>query len=399
MLHRCLHARIPRLPSRPDRSFQRPASWMKNKRYALLRDPDPRILRDLLTPTRVDLLNRTLARHLKPGLPPLPSPAINDVLPPAYHFLFFLPSTSEAESLLDGYESHFAPKKAFGRRLWTSGTIRYPESREGLKLGQWAVCREKLIRVAELHKNGTDEMVTDVWVRRRMYAANDYSEDIDDNDVDVDEDEDDDEKWALNNKLQVSESRCLRYLTRRTPRCLHTDSIDSLNSVTGARYLTARDNAFLRHTFHPTHLLLTRYLQLTFNIHKIHHDINYAQKAELWPDLLIPGSLTITLVLTLLRQYYAKSRPELRIRLVKYWLYQPLYVDQSIELTVEEEIATGRVKLKEPARWQTHWMVRPAQEAGSPRPRNAKRQPRHVAKLWTLNHRLGAEFIIEHMQS
>jgi hydroxyacyl-ACP dehydratase HTD2-like protein with hotdog domain len=370
---------------------------MDNKRYVLLRDASPRILRDLVTPTRVDQLNRTLAPHLKLDLPPLPSPAINDVLPPAYHFLFFLPSTSEADSLPDGYESHFAPKKAFGRRLWTQGIITYPTSREGLKLGQWAVCKESLIRVAELPKR-KDEVLTDVWVKRKMYAADDYSEDIDDEDEDEDEDVDDDDKWTVNNKLLAYESRCLRYLTRSTPRCLPTDSISSLNSVTGGRYLRARRRAFLRHTFRPTHLLLTRFLQLTFNVHKIHHDIEYAQKSELWPDILIPGSLTVTLVLTLIRQYYAQSRPELRIRSVKYSLFQPLYVDQRIELTVEEEIPTGRIKLEAPARYHTLWTVRPAEEVAGPKPSKEKLQPRHRAKLWTSNHRLGAEFIIEHMR-
>lgn len=314
MLNRHVRSRITGLLRNPNESFPRhSSSKTRALKLSSFHDSSPRSTYDLLTPSRVALLNLTLTPYIPEKLLPFPSPDIGDTLPPAYHFIFFPTSTSEVDTLRDGYEKHFAPSYPFSRRLWTQGRI--VSKREGLKLGQRTICKEKLENIIE-GKNATD-----VWISRKFYP-------VDHDFVNIEnQDGEDDDRWTL------KETRCLRYL-RHIPRSSAFNR--SFQSPPSIDFLKARDRALLTHTFTPTEILLTRYSHLTFNFHKIHTSPSYAKNVEMYPNVVVHGSLSITLILTILRQCFSQKMLELRIQGVKYVMYRPLYVGQKVTLTITE---------------------------------------------------------------
>ena len=256
---------------------------------AELHDDSSRTITDFLTPNRVDLLNLTL----EPYVPQHTIGTRADTLPPGFHFIFFPTSTSELETLQDGYEKHFAPKEPFKRRLWTQGTLDFRG--EGLKLSEWAECVENLLRV----EGGENK--TDVWIERKMFNSSTSPEA---------------ENWS------VKEIRCLRYLTdlSREPEESATSS-----SISAAHH----NEPILEHRFTPTQILLTRFSYLTHNFHRIHIDQDYAGKVEGCPNTLVHGSLSITIILKVLQQFHNDS---LAIRHARYVMYRPLYVDSPVRL-------------------------------------------------------------------
>src|SRR5438045_1497218 len=135
-----------------------------------LHDDSSRTIRDFLTPSRVELLDTSLS----PYLPALQIPEVHSIptsLSPGYHFIFFPTSTSELDTLDDGYEKKFAPKHCFKRRVWTQGSLIFDGNRldDGLMMGEWADCREKV------HKVAATKSATDVWIERTMKGVNSLS--------------------------------------------------------------------------------------------------------------------------------------------------------------------------------------------------------------------------------
>src|ERR1700738_36156 len=168
---------------------------------AELYDDTPRTIRDLVTLSRAKVLCLTLSPYLPP-LKTSDSTALS-ILPPGYHFAYFPTSTSELDTLEDGYEKHFAPTGGrqfsggpfhseesypFKRRLWTQGNLEF-KGKE-LILGEWAECKERVYKI------GQDKSATDVWIDRRIYnsASTGHPED-----------------WV------IRELRCLRYLREFPP--------------------------------------------------------------------------------------------------------------------------------------------------------------------------------------
>lgn len=265
-----------------------------------LYDDSERKFRDFIDPNRYDLLNLTLSPCLLP-LAKRPG-STSSLLPPGYHFLFFPTSRSELDTLEDGYERHFTPTHSFTRRVWTQGRL---EFNGNLEIGRWAECVEELSKVVQ-HENATD-----VWVERKMYK--DGSEEP--------------KEW------NVKELRCLRYL-RNFPAARE-------NSSQSERLPSGSRDTILIHTFTPSKILLTRFSYLTYNFHKIHVDTEYAQKVERHPDVLVHGSLSVTLIFAILHQFYESQNKEFVVKLAKYVMYRPLYVDNPVTLTVTSTNSDG----------------------------------------------------------
>ena len=293
------------------------------------------------------------------------------VLPPGYHFIFFPTANKEEDALHDGYEKYFAPRGDFVRRLWTQGRLLFNngknvskrekmeegkkeevskrgkegEGEGGLMVGEWAECVERVEDVIVDKEN----KAIDVWTSRTMYsAANEGRMKGTDDD------------WS------VRELRCLRYLRQFPPTpqepppepetsTSHETPYSSPGSVS-KEYEKATREAFLIHHFTPSQILLTRYSYLTFNLHKIHIDPEYAQRVEGYPSTLVHGSLSVSLILSVLRGYYSETpsppgtsnsthstfttfastmrQSHFPIKGVKYVMYRPLYVDSPITLTI-----------------------------------------------------------------
>src|SRR5271169_465234 len=95
-----------------------------------LHDESSRTIQDFLTPSRAELLDLSL----RPYLPILRTQEVHSTpksLPPGYHFIFFPTSTSELDTLGDGYEKQFAPRRPFKRRVWTQGSLIFNGNKPG----------------------------------------------------------------------------------------------------------------------------------------------------------------------------------------------------------------------------------------------------------------------------
>jgi hydroxyacyl-ACP dehydratase HTD2-like protein with hotdog domain len=67
-----------------------------------------------------------------------------------------------------------------------------------------------------------------------------------------------------------------------------------------------------------------------FNAHSIHYDRKYTQDIEGYRDLLVPGPLSLTLMLTALRPYLSKLNRV--ITEIEYRNLAPLYVDEEMKI-------------------------------------------------------------------
>ena len=258
-----------------------------------LLDDTPRTIRDFLTPSRVSLLDLILQPYLPPALQDIRYKSTE--LPPAYHFLFFPTSTSELDTLPDGYERHFAPKHSFKRRLWTQGRLQF--GCQSLRMASWGKCDEKILRVSG------DEKGTDVWMERQIGPSSQASG-----------------EWS------IRELRCLRY--QREIR-----DVEELNGLGPGAEMLATD-CILKHTFTPSRILLTRYSYLTHNFHRIHIDPDYARSVERYPDVLVHGPLSVTLILTMWSRSCISRGDPIALKSVKYVMYRPLYVNDPTTITI-----------------------------------------------------------------
>ena len=80
----------------------------------------------------------------------------------------------------------------------------------------------------------------------------------------------------------------------------------------------------------PTTPLLFRYSSITFNSHRIHYDQNYAVNVELYPELVVHGPLTASLLLRLCANRFGHNK----LKTFKYRAKSPLYQGQSLRLAV-----------------------------------------------------------------
>lgn len=264
-----------------------------------LYDSSPRTIQDIITPSRIALLELTLSPYL-PEFPPKTQLSPSSSLSPGYHFIFFPTSTSEKDTLEDGYEKHFAPVHPYARRLWVSGRLKF--SGAGLVVGHPATCEEELF-ATRVEK----DRWTTITTRRRMFTP----------ELHLDDD-------------YVEEERTLRYLRNVSMRNNPVKVSDDQDI-----WRNWKDEKLLvDHLFTPTRTLLTRFSFLTYNFHRIHLDKEYAYNMEEWPDLLVHGNLSIVLAFATIRKYYESKGNELQIQNARYMMLRPLFVDQRIRLTI-----------------------------------------------------------------
>ncbi|MET0543484.1 MAG: acyl-CoA dehydrogenase, partial [Variovorax sp.] len=90
----------------------------------------------------------------------------------------------------------------------------------------------------------------------------------------------------------------------------------------------------------PDTTLLFRYSALTFNGHRIHYDQAYARDEEAYPDLVVHGPLTATL----LQQLATDSHPGRRLTHFEFRGVSPLHVGGAFSLHAAEA-EDGAVKM------------------------------------------------------
>jgi 3-methylfumaryl-CoA hydratase len=211
-----------------------------------------------------------------------PAPREGDVLPPLWHWLYFLPQQRQSELGTDGHAKlgGFLPPVPLPRRMWAGGRLQFHHP---LHAGD-AV--ERISRVAGIHsKKGQSGELVFVTVKHEVRNAA--------------------------GQLAIEEEHDIVY--REAPRP------GAPPPAAPPRPAPAGDT-FSRRIV-PDPVLLFRYSALTFNGHRIHYDRSYVTDVEGYPGLVVHGPLIATLLLDLLR----RSRPQAQVTRFAFKAVQPIH--------------------------------------------------------------------------
>lgn len=221
----------------------------------------------------------------------------NKLIPPGYHFMYCNPLSSESElSSNDGYDNFQAPADAmqdlFKRRMWVGGSISFsPEPDSNLRFGE--PC-EFLERVKSFRIMGDDNVLVDV-----------------------------ERSFSQDSKIKLQEVRRLMYLNG--------------NYETGKPNKTEKCAPDFQSVVKPTLVTSMRYSGLIFNPHYIHYDRSYTREVEKYPNCLVEGPLSISLLL----QYWdvmingSRSCEKAAVKKLTYKNAYPLFVDSECTLCIK----------------------------------------------------------------
>lgn len=219
---------------------------------------------DVVTTFPVTAMTATLDRDDPP-------PRNGDVLPPLWHWLYFLPVYRHSEAGPDGHARRggFLPPVPLPRRMWAGSRVQFQRP---LRVG------EPIRRVSTIknvtHKAGRSGDLVFVVVRHEVSTAD---------------------------QIAISEEHDIVY--REAPRGGDRPAESASASS------TAPADAPWQRIVRPDPLLLFRYSALTFNGHRIHYDRSYVTEVEGYAGLVVHGPLLATLMLDLVR----RERPDASI--------------------------------------------------------------------------------------
>lgn len=210
---------------------------------------------DVLTAAPVQGLAATLDRDE-------PAPVQQSILPPLWHWLYFLPQAKQSELGPDGHalRGGFLPPVPFPRRMWAGGRVTWHAN---LRVGQ-AVRRTSTVRQVQ-HKQGRSGELLFVLVTHEIHN---------------------------DDGLCISEEHDIVYRPLETGQA----------SVKPPATPTSRPFSWARQVV-PNETMLFRYSALTFNAHRIHYDRSYCTEVEAYPGLVVHGPLLATLLLDLVRRH------------------------------------------------------------------------------------------------
>lgn len=184
----------------------------------------------------------------------LDQPPPETIVPPLWHWLYFLTPSPLAETGRDGHAKRggFLPPVALPRRMWAGGRLKFGA---GLEIGKRARRTSTIESIAE--KNGRSGELAFVKVRHVI---------------------------SQSGRLAIDEEHDIVY--RDSPRPL---------AVSPAETPAPPDHDWQGQVV-PTSLMLFRYSALTFNGHRIHYDHPYAVDVEGYAGLVVHGPLIATLL-------------------------------------------------------------------------------------------------------
>ena len=192
------------------------------------------------------------------------APKAGDPLPPAAHWLYFLPDTRQSELGPDGIARRggLLPPVPLPRRMWAGGRIRFDRP---LRVGS-AVSRRSVVADVSVKEGRTGKLVFVLMRHEIADAAG----------------------------VAIHEEQDIVYRDNPDPK------------APPVKAQPAPSGALWRRTIRPDPTLLFRYSALTFNTHRIHYDRPYATGVEGYPALLVHGPLIATLLMDLCRREHAK---------------------------------------------------------------------------------------------
>ncbi len=233
----------------------------------------------VLDPQQCDRMLATLDRD--PGL------VVGDVLPPAWHWLYFHEVVAASALGPDGHPRpglHLPPVGP-ARRMWAGGRLRLLGD---LLLGERA---ERVSTISTITpKTGRSGPLVLVGLEHVLRQRG---------------------------SVRLVEQQTLVY--RRPPPAGRVATPPGPPTSTPAAHVSAR--------WQLDRTALFRYSALTFNGHRIHYDADYCRQVEGYPDVIVHGPLLATLLLDLLVR---ERRP---LTTFDYRAVTPLFVDEAF--TVE----------------------------------------------------------------
>jgi 3-methylfumaryl-CoA hydratase len=190
-----------------------------------------------------------------------PEPRDGDVLPPLWHWLYFLPIARQSQLGPDGHPKRggFLPPVPLPRRMWAGSRMEFLRP---LRVGD-AIERISTVESVDAKQGKSGELVF-VVVRHEI---------------------------AANGIAAIREWHDIVYRDPPKP-----------GEPAPPGKPAPRDAAWRREVV-PDDVLLFRYSALTFNGHRIHYDRRYVTTEEGYPGLVVHGPLLATLLIGLVRDH------------------------------------------------------------------------------------------------
>lgn len=212
---------------------------------------------DSITTAPLRALSATLDRDDAP-------PAPGSVVPPLWHWLYFLPHARQSEIGPDGHPRRggFLPPVPLPRRMWAGGRLRW-DTGNALQVGQEV---ERISTIQSVrHKAGRSGELLFVQVEHQFRNAQ---------------------------GVALTEEHDIVYRPLAQPG----------EAAPAPQTPPLAGQAAWSRTIVPDDVLLFRYSALTFNGHRIHYDRQYVTQVEGYPGLIVHGPLIATLLVDLVRR-------------------------------------------------------------------------------------------------
>ncbi|NDY92040.1 FAS1-like dehydratase domain-containing protein [Ideonella livida] len=256
-------------------------------------------LADTLTAAPLHALTATLDRTDPPVGP-------HDSLPPAWHWLYFLPAHRQSEIGPDGHAQRggFLPPVPLPRRMWAGSRLQFLAP---MRVGQ---ALQRVSRITDVQaKDGRTGPLVFVKVRHEVSA---------------------------DGVLAVVDAHDIVYRGLPAP----GEAPPAPVAAPGGALDGAAGAETWQRTVVPDDVALFRYSALTFNGHRIHYDRRYVTQVEGYPGLIVHGPLIATLLLDLLR----RERPQARVTGFQFKAVSPVF-DVAPFTLHGRPLADGRVSL------------------------------------------------------
>ncbi|WP_261535305.1 HTD2 family dehydratase [Burkholderia multivorans] len=252
---------------------------------------------DRITPAPIRLLRATLDDAEPSALP--------DVLPPLWHWLYFLPGERQSNIGIDGHPRRggFLPPVALPRRMWAGGRLQFLRP---LAVDTPIQRRSTIANVQS--KSGRSGQLVFVTVLHEIGDAH---------------------------GVAIREEQDIVYRDAPPPAAAGTPAPAPQPAPTDEQY---------SRIVTPDPVLLMRFSALTFNGHRIHYDRPYAMEEEGYPGLVVHGPLIAMLLMEELR----RRHPDKTIRAFDFKAVSPLFDTAPFTVNGKLEGHTARVWARGP---------------------------------------------------
>jgi 3-methylfumaryl-CoA hydratase len=207
-------------------------------------------------------------------------------LPPAWHWLYFLPSVRLDATSSDGHAKRggFMPPVDLPRRMWAGGRLAFHRP---LHIGEKALKKSIISDVTT--KQGKSGSLVFVLVRHEIIGEQ---------------------------GLALLEEQDIVFRAAPSDQATQPAPQPAPAEAQFSRQIT------------PDPVLLFRYSALTFNSHRIHYDRDYCREVEGYPGLVVHGQLTASFMLDLLHD----QAPQQTIKSFSFRAVTALYDHQPYQI-------------------------------------------------------------------